>query len=187
MRSTTQAPASSAEFLRAATALLVRRRAATVRELDATSADCQAVAPGARDPGGQESFRSAQVRSSASSAGNDSSPRTAGQASSGTRGIASLRGWRASWRGIVNRPSLRFGLVLMRCVARGAAPGGRCQEPPSTTCRVLDRRKLGGSRHRHRNDCNPLTVHSFRAGRGRRRSRRRGSRSAPVPLRGTRP
>ena len=28
----------------------------------------------------------------------------------------------------------------------------RCQEPPSTTCRALDRRRLGGSRHRRRND-----------------------------------
>jgi len=28
----------------------------------------------------------------------------------------------------------------------------RCQEPPSTTCRFLDRLTLGGSRHRRRND-----------------------------------
>ena len=28
----------------------------------------------------------------------------------------------------------------------------RCQEPPSTTCRLLDRLTLGGSRHRRRND-----------------------------------
>jgi len=36
------------------------------------------------------------------------------------------------------------------------------------------------------NDARPLTAsHSFRAGRGRRQTRRRGSRSAPAPLRGT--
>ena len=32
---------------------------------------------------------------------------------------SSLRGWRANRRGIVNRPSLRFGLVLLRRVAQG--------------------------------------------------------------------
>ena len=36
----------------------------------------------------------------------------------------------------------------------------RCQEPPSTTCRALDRRRLGGSRHRRRNDSSPRRVSS---------------------------
>ena len=71
---------------------------------------------------------------------------------------SSLRGVRANWRGNVNRPSLRFGLVLVRRIARGAAPEERCQEPPSTTCGALDRRKLGGSRHRRRSDSRPRTA-----------------------------
>ena len=51
----------------------------------------------------------------------------------------------------------------------------RCQEPPSTTCRLLDRLTLGGSRHRRRNDSRarraPLVfaaqrqLHSPRSGR----------------------
>ena len=36
----------------------------------------------------------------------------------------------------------------------------RCQEPPSTTCRALDRRRLGGSRHRRRNDSSPRRASS---------------------------
>ena len=63
-------------------------------------------------------------------------------------------------RSDANSPSLRFGLVLLRRVARGAAPGGRCQEPPSTTCTALDRRRLGGSRHRRRNDSSPRRASS---------------------------
>ena len=41
----------------------------------------------------------------------------------------SLRGWRANRQCIVNRPSLRFGLVLLRRVAQGAAPGGQESRP----------------------------------------------------------
>ena len=51
----------------------------------------------------------------------------------------------------------------------------RCQEPPSTTCRLLDRLTLGGSRHRRRNDSRPRRaplvfaaqrqLHSPRSGR----------------------
>ena len=65
--------------------------------------------------------------------------------------------WRRMFGGATpTLPRWRFGLVSVRRIARGAAPGGRCQEPPSTTCKALDRRKLGGSRHRPRNDSRPL-------------------------------
>ena len=183
---TTQTPTSSAEFLRVATSLLVRRRrrrlasaidcAPTTKQWHASnkSPSCCGDVVVTLDAAHILAARKTALHPQKNADGHRSLICDA--IGSGTdpsvifcaflwmsSGLLRAHGertrqadpWNAFARGVLGGKYLiavSARTVCARRIDSHPLSCRRCQEPPSTTCRALDRRRLGGSRHRRRSD-----------------------------------